>query len=81
MGLVQAFTNYFYPPQKLSANLIRTKAQRLSLCIKQTQYKLQDGTFKLEQELLQQLHQNKMVRNKYFLNCNLTAVKKVILLI
>ena len=64
MGLIQAFTSYFYPPAKLSAVVIRTKAQRLTLCIKQAQYKLQEGTFKLEQELLQQLSQNKMVRNK-----------------
>ena len=47
MGLVQAFTNYFYPPPKLAAIAIKTKAQRLTLCIKQAQYKLQEATFKL----------------------------------
>ena len=49
MGLIQTFTSYFYPPPKLPANTIRTKAQRLTFCIKQAQYKLQEATFKLEQ--------------------------------
>ena len=66
MGLVQTISSYFYPNQNkpLSATIIKTKAQRLTLCLKQAQYKLQQATLKLEDELCQQLNQNKLVRNK-----------------
>ena len=51
MGLVYSLTSYFYPSQpqpQLSAVVIKTKATRLSLCIKQEQYRLQQATIKLE---------------------------------
>ena len=49
MGLLYSITSYFYAsaPQ-LSATAIKTKTTRLSLCIKQVQYKLQQATIKLE---------------------------------
>jgi len=50
MGLVYSLTNYFYPTAtpKLSQHAIRTKAQRLILCIKQAQFRLQKSTIKQE---------------------------------
>jgi len=65
MGLVYSLTSYFYPttPQ-LSAIVIKTKTTRLSLCIKQAQYRLQQATMKLEDNLIDTVSKNKHLRNK-----------------
>jgi hypothetical protein len=47
MGLIYSITSYFYPSPKLSAAAIKTKSTRLSLCIKQAEYRLQQATIKL----------------------------------
>ena len=43
MGLVYSLTQYFYPNNspKLSQHAIKTKAKRLTLHIKQAQFRLQ----------------------------------------
>jgi uncharacterized protein YeeX (DUF496 family) len=66
MGLLNSLMAYIYPENamKLNEGRIRTRAQRLVLCIKNAQYKLKDESQRNEAELVKQMKQDYHIRSR-----------------
>lgn len=66
MGLLYSLMAYIYPENamKLNEGRIRTRAQRLVLCIKNAQYKLKEESQRNENELIKQMRQDYHIRSR-----------------